>query len=308
MTNKLLQKWSKELVTYTRLIGIMALLTTSQCYAAIVNNNHLYQLSEAMNQKVQELTKAKGKSVTDFEPPVFLDKLPIHLYAKSLDVYDQIKRLNPSSSLEDKELPFKTLRPKDVMELLAEASDALDKELVANNIDPAAFEVERPLGKSGADAYQNLWLLTNRLAILVPPPNIADTLHQIRRIEQEIRLIATSKGLNVPSASSIQASNKTVRDVLLVMYQDMHLLGRLQRILGTEAIIPGSPRTGELQVTDIYDTARTTLADLHRMKTALLINSSAPSANKSGSASLDDLYAQARVIHDLLLKLTNSAT
>ncbi|OZG72085.1 hypothetical protein BTA51_17100 [Hahella sp. CCB-MM4] len=303
-----LKFWSRDLVSITRLIGIWALLTASQSYAAIVNNNHLFQLSETMNQKVVALTKAKGKSVSDIDPPIFLDKLPIHLYAKSLDVYDQIKRLNPNSNLEDKELPFKTLRPKDVLDLLTEASDALDKELTNNNIDPATFEVERPLGKTAADAYQNLWLLTNRLAFLVPPPDLADTLQQVRRIEKEIRLIAENKGLKIPSASSVQVQDKTVRDVLLVMYQDMHLLGRLQRILGTEAIIPGSPRTGELQVTDIYDTARTTLADLHRMKTALSITSAAPAAEKPGAASLNDLYSQARVIHDLLLNLSSTAS
>ena len=289
-------------------LGIWLLvLMASYSHAAIVNNNHIYQLSDTMNQKVVALTKSKGKNHADVELPIFLDKLPIHLYAKSLDVYDQIRRLSESSQLEEKQLPFKTLRPKDVLDLLAEASTVLDQELQAVNIDPSGFEVELPLGKTAADVYQNLWLLTYNLALLVPPPDMGDTLAQIQRIEDEIKIIAKSKSLSFQAPLTKSVSNKNVRDVLLVLYQDMHLLGRLQRKLGTEAIIPGTPRSGELKITDIYDTARNTLADLHRMKTALTIEESAPTGKSMSSATMNDLYTKARSIHDVLLSLSQAS-
>ncbi len=288
--------------------SLVLMLITPCSLAAIVNNNHVYQLSDTMNQKVVALTKSKGKSLPEVDLPIFLDKLPIHLYAKSLDVYDQIKRLNASSQLEEKQLPFKTLRPKDVFDLLEEASTALDKELLAAGLDPAGYEVELPLGKSSADAYQNLWLLTYHLALLVPPPDMADTLAQIQRIEDEIKIVAKNKSLNFQPSASKSAQDKKVRDVILVMYQDMHLLGRLQRKLGTEAIIPGTPRSGELKITDIYDTARTTLADIHRMKIVMNIEESAPVNTSVSSASMNDLYAKSRSIHDLLLHLSDGSS
>ncbi len=288
------------------LIGMMALKVTPAS-AAIVNNNHLFQMSSTLNQKVLALANAKKITITDIDAPIFSGKLPIHLYAKSLDIYDQTRRLSDDNSLPDKGLPNSILRPTNVLNLLSDINDVMDSALRNAQINPQGFEQERPLGKNANEAFRDLWLLSYRLAALVPPPNAIETLHQLNMIEAQVRLIATQTQLTIPSVSLGEASAKTPRDVMLTLYQDMHLLGRLQRQLGTEAIAPGALRSGELGMADIYDTARTLLADLHRMKTSLSIDNAAKNIPMPKTASLNDLYSRAQLVHDLLLSLTGSS-
>jgi len=289
------------------LLGMVALVVPRSASTAIVNNNHLYQMSDTLNQKVLALARARKVSIKATDAPIFSDKLPIHLYAKSLDIYDQTRRLSSDKSLPDKELPNTVLRPTNVLELLSDVNMAMDGILRNEKLDPQSFERERPMGKNASEAFRDLWLLSYRLAALVPPPDVKDTLHQLDMIEQEVRLIAAKKQLASPVFELIPVTDKTSRDVMLVLYQDMHLLGRLQRELNTEAMIPGLLRSGKLGMTDIYDAARTILADLHRMKTSLSIDASADKPVTPSSASINALYSRAHLIHDLLLSLTGSS-
>ncbi|MBU6952395.1 hypothetical protein [Hahella sp. HN01] len=278
--------------------------------AAIINNNNVFQISEQMQIKAQRLIAAQNKSADESDAPVFQDKLPNQVYAKALDAYAQIRQLmtlNNLPPIEDKQLPFQIFRPKDVYDLLEQADQGLNAILEAKSISTEA-EFERPLGKSGADVYQSLWKLTNVLSVLAPPPDIGDTQKQFKLIEDELKLLARAQNLKFTEPQKNQYSDKSVRDVMLALYQDYHLLGRLQRNLEVEPTSPEAIPSGALTVLDAYDGARSVLAEIHRMKAGLNIEQRSPAPSGEANASLNSLYAQAKKIHDLLISLLSGMT
>jgi hypothetical protein len=280
-------------------------LNSSVAHSAIVNNNHLFNKVAELHAKVEALAKAHKKTLTDIEAPTFSDRLPIHLYAKSIDIYDQLRRLDPELGLAPMSLPNKTLRPRDVMNPLNQINQVLDQLLAKKMVLLAVPESQVPLGKSAADVYQQLWWLTTMLSQLVPPPSASETLVQLKAVSLEIDQIAKALKQEPSAPMSVVVEGKIPRDVLLVLYQDMHLLGRWQRQTNVESMAPGALHSGVLSMADVYDTTRSFLADLHRMKTSMSITTDMKTPEPNSSASVDALYTEAKVIHDQLRSLTD---
>jgi hypothetical protein len=281
-------------------------LTSSVAHSAIVNNNHLYKKISGLHLKVEALAKAHKKTIQDVEAPTFSDRLPTHLYAKAIDIYDQLRRLDPNMDLPTLTLPNKTLRPRDVIGPLDQINLVLDRLLAEKMVLMIVPESEPVLGKTGSDVYQQLWWLSKLLSQLVPPPTAPETLAQLEVISEEINQITQALKLEVPNASLGKYSGKIPRDVLLVIYQNLHLLGRWERQLNVETSAPGALRSGVMTMDEVYESTRSFLADVHRMKTALSITTDVKTPELKKEASLDTLYAKAKVIHDQLRALTDA--
>ena len=97
-----------------------------------------------------------------------------------------------------------------------------------------------------------------------------------------------------------------MNDVILVGYQNLHLLGRLQRRLVIGPRRPGSPQIDRQTLHDLFELSRSMLADTHRTRVALASPKPAEAPSGVDAVSLADLYVSMREIHDQLLAMTRS--
>ncbi|WP_369601620.1 hypothetical protein AAIA72_01130 [Hahella sp. SMD15-11] len=249
--------------------------------AAIRNNNHVFALTRQCDAGLEAMAGILNKPLPDPPAPVFQNTLPIHLYARTLDFYDQVRQLQTArgaTPLPPESLPEGTVAPRHVHALLEKACRGVFDLLVAAG-SQIPEEPDLPLGKTVDDNYTQLWRLTQRMAALVPPPNAKDVARELDRVSAALDALAKARSLHEASGTIPAADNTpSERTLLLISYQILHLTGRLQRQLDVEPIRPGSLKTGPVTLSDLYDVARMLSADLHRTFQSLNL-ASLPSPN-----------------------------
>ena len=294
---------------YLHLIGCLAILViTHPVYGAFRNNNHVYQLAELSVVKAELLAKQTNASIAEVDIPVFQNQLPIHLYAKAIDVHNQLRQLQRQygiNQMPEQSLPDKPVRTANVYELLERVSAGLDTLLKHKGLGlPPEPEPKR--GKSTEDNYTELWYLTRILSAMVPPPDTKSIQTQLNIVKSSLASIASKQSLRKADVLTVAKIAREPRAIMLVAYQNMHLLGRLQRRLELEPIHPGTLGTGDLRLSDIYDITRYTIADLHRTRITLGLSRLEADGVVTTETSINDLYQSLREIHDQLIAMTGS--
>ncbi|RMF13012.1 MAG: hypothetical protein D6758_14005 [Gammaproteobacteria bacterium] len=289
-------------------VAVMYACTITVSQAAIRNNNHVFALSTQCEAGLEAVAGALGKPLPNPDTPVFQNRLPIHLYAKTLDFHDQVRQLQQANGvppLPAEGLPEGTVRPRNVYRLLEAACEGLYAIGKARGLQPPP-EPESALGKTTDDNYARLWRLTQRMAALVPPPQASDVARELARAEKALDNLASSQSLTTTEDITAPGTPSTSpRAMLLVGYQVLHLTGRLQRQLNVEAIRPGSVKTGQVTLQDLYDLARILNADLHRTLQALR-QPGITAAPAPESADIETLARRWAQLRDRLLALTGS--
>jgi hypothetical protein len=294
---------------YLHLIGYLTILViTNPVYGAFRNNNHVFQLAESSVIKAELLAKQANASIAEVDIPVFQNQLPIHLYVKAIDVHNQLRQLQRQygiSEMPEQSLPEKPLRTASVYELLERVKGGLNTLLKLKGLDlPPEPEPKR--GKSTEDNYAELWYLTRILSSLVPPPDTKSIQTQLNIVMSSLAIIARQQSLNKADILTVAKIARKPRAIMLLAYQNMHLLGRLQRRLEVEPIHPGTLGTGDLRLSDIYDITRYIIADLHRTRITLGLSKLEAGNAVTSETSINDLYQSFRDIHDQLIVMTGS--
>ena len=290
------------------IVCLTILVTLNPVYGAFRNNNHVFQLAESNAIKAELLASQANGSLAEVNIPVFQNQLPIHLFAKAIDVHNQVRQLqqkNGINQMPEQSLPENSVRTANVYSLLELVSGGLDTLLKHKGLAiPPIPEPER--GKSTEDNYAKLWYISRVLSTMVPPPDSKSIQTQLNIIKSSLASIAEHKSLNKADVSTVVNLERSPRAVILVAYQNLHLLGRLQRRLEVEPIQAGALGTGELVLSDVYDLTRYTIADLHRTLISLGLPKSKAGTAVNSETGLNDLYQSLRDIHDQLIVMTGS--
>jgi hypothetical protein len=294
---------------YLHLIGCLSILVLADpVYGAFRNNNHVFQVAESSVMKAELLAKQANASIAEVDIPVFQNQLPIHIFAKAIDVHNQLRQLQRQygiNEMPEQSLPDKPVRTGNVYELLERVSSGLDALLKHKGLELPP-EPEPKQGRSTEDNYAKLWYLTRILSAMVSPPDTKSIQTQLNIVKSSLTNIAKQQSLNKARVVTVANIARTPRDIMLVAYQNMHLLGRLQRRLELEPLQPGTLGTGDLVLSDVYDITRYTIADLQRTQITLGLSNPDADTAVTSETSINDLYQSVRDIHDQLIVMTGS--
>lgn len=276
--------------------------------ADIRDNNHIYEVAELGIIKVELLAQTSGIALGKLSLPAFENKQPVDLYQQALEALGLLRRLQQNSRVDvlvDLEPLQQPVSYDDSYDLLEYINEGLDDLLKQQNL-------ERPLGpeslygKSADHNYGRLWYLNQLLVELNSPPDSRSVQTQLAYIKISLESIAKLKLLNSAGAVTRQYEQKSYRDVMLVAYQNWHLLGRLQRALNVEPVAPGTMGSGAKQLIDIFELTRSTIGDLYRTRIHLGLPEPGSVAAETEDSSVDDIYLSMREIHALLIAMTGS--
>ncbi len=289
---------------------LLVICSNTQAQTEIRDNNHIYEVAELGIIKLELLAQTSGIALGKLTVPEFKNKRSTDLYQQALAVFGLLRQLQQKSSVAVLAGVKPLARPviyDDSFDLLDYINQGLDVLLEQQNL-------ERPLGpeslvgKSANDNYGQLWYLKQLLVELNSPPDSRSVQTQLAFIKISLDSIARHRSLNLADPLTQQFEQKSYRDVMLVAYQNLHLLGRLQRVLNVKPVIPGIMKTGAKQLIDIFELTRSTIGDLYRTRINLGLPDPGSVAAETEDSSVEDIYMRMREIHAQLVAMTRSQT
>lgn len=302
------RKKLKNTLVLRLLCGIIAATLWTGVFAEIRDNNHIYEVAELGIIKVELLAQTSGIALGKLAVPEFENKTPDDLYQRTLETQQLLRELQAKSGLgplPEIEPPVEQLRNEDTYDLLELINKGLDVLLDQQDL-------ERPLGpeslfgKSANDNYSRLWYLNRLLVELNSPPDSRSVQTQLAFIKKSLKSIAGYKSLASAGPISHRYQYKSFRDVMLVAYQNLHLLGRLQRQLQVRPIKPATLETGTQTLIELFELTRSTIGHLYRTRIALGLPDPGSVDAATEDSSVDEIYQTMQEIHAELMAMTRS--
>ncbi|GAB1621796.1 hypothetical protein AAOGI_18460 [Agarivorans albus] len=285
------------------------LLVSPSSFAAIVNNNHLYQKAQFISQQLQAIRAQQKLAEVQPEPQIFADKLAVHLVFKTRQLSSLAATLQSQQGLSASELApaeYRVIRPRSVMPYLEELEQQLSQVMTKLGV-PAGPEVERPLGKSVNDVYQQLVLIEYLFEGLVERDSLQDLANNLNKTQAELLLISQARELPLQFSSELSVSGRELTDVNIVALQSWYLLERLFRQLAIEPSKPGRLPAGESSAYQLVDTSVNILAELHRAKTILQIEKDSSPKQVNAYSDANQAYAAFVSLRSGLLVMVGAA-
>ncbi|MPW30400.1 hypothetical protein F9L16_15535 [Agarivorans sp. B2Z047] len=292
-----------------RSVWVCLLLISPSSFAAIVNNNHLFQKTQIISGQLQAIRSANDLSELQSEPQIFADKLAVHLVFKTRQLSALAASLLSSQGLnpiEPKPVAYSVIRPRSVMPYLEELEQQLSQVMTKLGV-PAGAEVERPLGKSVNDVYQQLVLIEYLFEGLVERDSLQDLANNVNKTQAELLLISQARELPLQFSNALSVSGRELTDVNIVALQSWYLLERLFRQLAIEPSKPGRLPAGESSAYQLVDTSVNILAELHRAKTILQIEKDSPLMQVNAYSDANQAYAAFVSLRSGLLVMVGAA-
>ncbi|MEE1676241.1 hypothetical protein SNR37_001573 [Agarivorans aestuarii] len=285
------------------------LLVSPSSFAAIVNNNHLYQKAQFISQQLQAIRAQQKLTEVQPEPQIFADKLAVHLVFKTRQLSSLAATLQSQQGLSASELApaeYRVIRPRSVMPYLKELEQQL-LEISKKLGLPAGQEIERPLGKSVNDVYQQLVIIEHLFDGLVERQPQQALANNVARIKADLQQISQARELPLQFAGETSVTGRETTDVNIVALQCLYLLERLFRQLEIEPSKPGRLPAGESKEYQVVDTSVSLLAELHRAKTILQIEQDSQVNPSSAFADANQAYAAWVSVRSGLLVMVGAA-
>lgn len=293
--------------------GVFSLIMLSvhgQAIALLRDNNQIFEVAELAVIKLVLLAPYSGISLRSFDIPEFENKQPIDLYKVTLEAHKQLRRLHRNFGIAEMpvaQIVEADITEEDVYDLLELLNQGLDVLLEQRGLE-RPLGPESVIGKSAEINYARLWYLTHILTDMLAPPDTQAILAQLAFVKASLNTIARTRKLKNSKDSKTSFDKKSPRDVMLVAYQNLHLLGRLQRRLQIDPVRPGSVATGPVAIDAIYEVTRSTVAHLHQTRLTLGLPRPAAFIVVDHKPSFSELYRAMRDIHDKLIAMTGSIT
>jgi len=298
----------KYLLALRLFCGLIGPTLCTAALAEIRDNNHIFEVAELGIIKVELLAQTSGIALGKLAVPEFENKKPDDLYQRTLETQELLRELQDKSHvavLPVVEPLAEQIRNEDTYDLLELINEGLDVLLEQQNL-------ERPLGpeslygKSANDNYSRLWYLNRLLVELNSPPDSRSVQTQLAFIKKSLQSIAKHKTLPTAGLALQQYQQKRFRDVMLVAYQNSHLLSRLQRQLKVRPIKPAIPDTYTQDLIDIFELTRSTIGHLYRTRITLGLPEPGSVDAATKDSSVDDIYLSMREIRAELMAMTRS--
>ncbi|WP_026973045.1 hypothetical protein [Aliagarivorans marinus] len=287
------------------LLSAVLMLICATGQAAIVNNNHLYQLSEVI---LLQLDSLQAPAAGDADDLLVSDKLATNLVFKSqqlLRLSQTLAQQQGKSAAADIEIPMRAFRPRDVQPYL----QALSDQLVALGGTLPDEQPTRPLGKNSNDIYKQLLLIEPRLRELLNQDiALQQAAASVSQVRNSLLDVAQAKSLSLKLGNPPAApSDVNLTETHLLAFQCFHLMERLLRELGIEPTDPGHFPVGDSSSAQLADTLVNMQSELHRAKTMLQLESAAAPSEQE-SSSLSSLYSTLEQLRDALYMMLHGGS
>ncbi|MDH5353870.1 MAG: hypothetical protein OEY09_05425 [Gammaproteobacteria bacterium] len=290
------------------LLVLLASGFSAQAQTLIRDNNHIYEVAELGIIKLELLAQTSGIALGKLTVPKFENKRPTDLYQQTMAALVLLRQLQQKSSV----AVLARVAPLTRAVVYDDSFDMLEYINLGLDVLLEQQSLERPLGpeslfgKSTNDNYGRLWYLKQLLVELNSPPDSRSVQTQLAFIKISLDNLAKHKSLNSAGVVTQLFEQKSYRDVMLVAYQNLHLLGRLQRVLNVKPVAPGSIATGARELIDIFEITRSTIGDLYRTRISLGLPDPGSVAAETEDSSVDDIYQSMREIQAQLVAMTGS--
>ncbi|MGB1236626.1 MAG: hypothetical protein ACPG4U_00370 [Pseudomonadales bacterium] len=263
--------WRRGLI-YSVRVALCGFLVAGglQVSASQVTPSHVFQLSEQLLSDIELIRHAQGIYSQAKEPEVQIDKVPLQVYVKSLEVRTKVIYLQRKFSqqpLAVKEVPLRALHSQDVFNSVTSLLEALQPIKAKLKIENSA-QAPYVAGKTPANVYENLWQASYSLDELVGSisPNLVyrNMLYAL----EDTKMLAAS--LNVTLNDQVPPVTENVKPIApnIEGYKNLYRLARIERKLSLPAVGVRPFPSGEISPSDVFDTTNNILAELARLKVA----------------------------------------
>ncbi len=257
------------------MLTVIFILFAGNTTAQTQSPAHMFQHTERLLREVHLIRQAQGVTEPAREPSVQTHKLPLHLYAKSLEVLEKTARAQQALGMSPVEvplLPVRRLRSDEVFVLLETILKEVRRIKSHHKISGDIEEPEFLSDKSPADVYENLWRVSYLLDALTGPLTANHVFRNTQYIRAEIRLIADHLKVSLPEATPASLPQHiTAADVLVEIFQNLYRVATFEQKIGLAALHPPQFPTGEIIPSDPYDASSLLLTELVRIKVELEI-------------------------------------
>ena len=265
-----------------------------------VTSSHVYRAVQDLVAEIQLLRDELG--VYDYPPEAELqeDRMPVHVYAKTLEVLSKVVRIQRRFGVPSEpvgQIPYEQVDSGDVLRNIQRIIDQLrglkEQMAIQRDIEPAPFQG----GKTASLVYQSLANASFQLDGLRGRPLTPDDVFlNASYVLEEMELIAAKLGvgldLELPQVNGRKNSTDVAQQVLRATYKVINL----QNQLGMDA--SGVPTMTLIRVTpsEVYDGTNMLLAEMARIKQHLGINVPYEEASEPRGRRPQDTYQLVLVI------------
>ncbi len=259
------------MIRFFALITFISSVATSSL--AGTSPSDVYQIATLLEMQVTGLKDARGVAKSVKIPPVQSDKLPIHVYAKALEVREKINRLQIKAgvpTIGPGAMATKRFTPEDVFESVAQLNQAMDEILVKEGIS-VLNNAPNVIGKTPSSVYEKLWQVSFLLDTLVGGIKPHQVFNKTLKAREELQLIANALNYSA-TLSEPEPRSATPNDVTIEGFRNMYRLAKLERALNMKAVRVSNFPAGKITPSEAYDATNNMLAELTRIKVALNIH------------------------------------
>ncbi|MGV6858874.1 MAG: hypothetical protein ACWA5X_07865, partial [bacterium] len=235
----------------------------------------VYYYSQQVVHKVEALRKAMGVTGTVRTPPNQSHKTGMHLYGKTIEVMQKIRRTQSrvrnqeNTSLHPVAVPSLSpiiLTEGLMLDLTYHIDLAVDELLNVYGAEAVTYTVEQETEKSISDIYMNMWQLSylfDDMADELDPDNVYSYTQSVRK---DLQIFAQAADLKLTPADITPAEGKEPVDVNLVAFKNLHKIAWIEQEMGLPSVIVPNFPSGEISPSEVFDTVNTIATELQRLK------------------------------------------
>ncbi len=281
---------------------------------AAVTPSDVYHKVSVINAELKLIRHNLGITKEVREPALQANKIPAHVYIKSLELFNKVSKLQEKHGVASKikpEILIKDISLENVLSLI----DSIHSEVIRIKnqlgINQLIKKIEFYAGRTPSNVYENVWQSSYLIDSMIKDIGSVDVLENTLRIQSELNLIASHLNVELPNVAGEPQSGKSPKQVHLQGYINLHKFSLLEEALKMKAFrVSAYPKT-KVSPSDVYDTTNMMLAEINRIKFHFGIEQRAQSIKQSiqsesvlGRKSPPHVLVQMNLINDQLVYLT----
>lgn len=265
-------------LTSLALLASLSFLSMTAAYAA-QSPSHVFQQTEQMILEINHLRNRLNINSKARTPHIQNHKLPIHAYAKSIEVIEKIARIEKKYGMrvvKVEGMPLKKVTPDEVYRQTEIILEELANIQSAKNTGSSEQIAEYKDSKTPSDVYENLWKVSFLLDGLSDKIKPNDVYLNLSKVVSDIGIVAKNQRVELKTKLPTTDPKTKPTQVNLEAYINLHKISLWQSRLNMVPFrVPGYPE-GVISPSDVYDTTSMMLAEMARIKVHLGITQPTP--------------------------------
>jgi hypothetical protein len=290
-----------------KLLILTSLILFSGNSVAVVTPSNVYHKVSMINAEIKLIRNELGVTKKVREPVLQINKMPVHVYIKSLELFKKVSKLQKKHGIASNpplELPIQDINSENVLSVVDKIYDEVIRVKKQLGINQSIKEIEFYVGRTPSNVYENIWQVSYLIDGMIKPIKSTDVYENTLRVQSELSLIASYLNIALPNLVGDPQSGKTPRQVHLQGYINMHKFALLEEKLNMKAYrVPAYPKT-KISSSDAYDVTNMMLAEINRIKVHLGIKQVAQYETVIGRKRPSHALAEMNLINEQVASLT----